>query len=459
MPERAVRIAIIGAGPSAYYAAAALIGQRNVEVRVDMFDRLPAPYGLVRYGVAPDHQRIKSVANLYEKTANDPRVRFFGCVEFGKHITIDNLRPLYDMLVFATGAQSDRHLGIPGEDLQGSMSATEFVAWYNGHPDYRDLNPNLEVEGVAVVGVGNVAMDVARILAKTVDELKETDIAEHALEALKHSKVKNIYVLGRRGAAQAKFTNPEIKEFGKLEHADPVVLASELELDPHSAATVEQDRMARQNVEILREYANRGPGDKPRKVHFRFLVSPVEITGNDSHVASMKIERNKLVSTPDGYLNAEGTGEFEELPVGMVLRSVGYKGTPLPGVPYDKRKGTIPNDHGRLLNPETGDVIPGAYVVGWAKRGPTGVIGTNKKDAEETVALMLEDVKHLRRAAVAHGQDKKLEDLLAETGCRYISFEEWQKANALEIERGKAQGRPRVKFLNADEIRTALGGE
>src|SRR5690606_10743264 len=218
-------------------------------------------------GVAPDHHRIKSVAALYEKTANDPRVRFFGCVEFGKHITIDSLRPLYDMLVFATGAQSDRSLDIPGEDLQGSMSATEFVAWYNGHPDYRDLNPNLEVEGVAVVGVGNVAMDVARILAKTVDELKETDIAEHALEALKHSKVKNIYVLGRRGAAQAKFTNPEIKEFGKLEHADPVVLASELELDPHSAATVEQDRMARQNVEILREYAGRGPGDKPRKVH------------------------------------------------------------------------------------------------------------------------------------------------------------------------------------------------
>jgi len=458
MPERAVRIAIIGAGPSAYYAAAALIGQEDVEVRVDMFDRLPAPYGLVRYGVAPDHQRIKSVAALYEKTANDPRVRFFGCVEFGKHITIDSLRPLYDMLVFATGAQSDRSLDIPGEDLQGSMSATEFVAWYNGHPDYRDLNPNLEVEGVAVVGVGNVAMDVARILAKTVEELKETDIAEHALEALKHSKVKNIYVLGRRGAAQAKFTNPEIKEFGKLEHADPVVLASELELDPHSAATVEQDRMARQNVEILREYAARGQGSKPRKVHFRFLVSPVEITGRDGRVATMKIERNKLVSTPDGYLNAEGTGEFEELPVGMVLRSVGYKGTPLPGVPYDKRKGTIPNDHGRVLNPATGDVIPGAYVVGWAKRGPTGVIGTNKKDAEETVALMLEDVKHLRRAAVAHGQDKKLEDLLAETGCKYISFEEWQKANVLEVERGKAHGRPRVKFINIEEIRAALGG-
>jgi len=457
MPDRAVRIAIIGAGPSAFYAAAALIKQEDVEVRVDLFDRLPAPYGLVRYGVAPDHQRIKSVAALYEKTASDPRVRFFGCVEFGKHITIDNLRPLYDMVVFATGAQSDRSLGIPGEDLNGSMSATEFVAWYNGHPDYKDLNPDLSVEGVAVVGVGNVAMDVARILAKSIDELKETDIADHALEALKDSKVKNIYVLGRRGPAQAKFTNPEIKEFGKLETADPVVLASELELDPHSATTVEQNRMARQNVEILREYAERGQGDKARKVHFRFLVSPVEIHG-DGKVSGIKIERNKLVSTEDGYLNAEGTGEFEELEVGMVLRSVGYKGVPVPGMPYDKRKGTIPNDHGRVLNPETGNPIPGAYVVGWAKRGPTGVIGTNKKDAEETVELLLEDVPHIRRAGVEAKAEQKLEELLEGASCKYVSFDEWQKFNELEVERGKPQNRPRVKFINIDEMRAASSG-
>lgn len=454
MSERAVRIAIIGAGPSAFYAAAAMIAQDDVAVRVDMFDRLPAPYGLVRYGVAPDHQRIKSVAALYEKTANDPRVRFFGCVEFGKDVTIDSLRPLYDMIVFATGAQSDRSLGIPGEDLPGSMSATEFVAWYNGHPDYKDLNPDLSVEGVAVVGVGNVAMDVARILAKTPDELKETDIADHALEALEHSKVKNIWVLGRRGPAQAKFTNPEIKEFGKLETADPVVLESELELDPHSAATVEQNRMARQNVEILREYAARGQGGKARKVHFRFLVSPLEILG-DGKVGGIRIERNKLMSSEDGYLNAEGTGEFEELNVGMVLRSVGYKGIPVPGMPYDKRKGTIPNDHGRILNPETGNPIPGAYVVGWAKRGPTGVIGTNKKDAEETVALMLEDVTNLRRAGVDGKAEQKLEQLLEGAGCKYVSFDEWQKYNELEIERGKSQNRPRVKFVTIEEMRAA----
>ncbi|MEZ5994095.1 MAG: FAD-dependent oxidoreductase [Planctomycetota bacterium] len=454
MPERSVRIAIIGAGPSAFYAAAALIAQDDVAVRVDLFDRLPAPYGLVRYGVAPDHQRIKSVAALYEKTASDPRVRFFGCVEFGKDVTIDSLRPLYDMVVFATGAQSDRSLGIPGEDLAGSMSATEFVAWYNGHPDYKDLNPDLSVEGVAVIGVGNVAMDVARILAKTPDELSETDIADHALEALKHSKVRNIYVLGRRGPAQAKFTNPEIKEFGKLDTADPVVLEGELELDPHSAVTVEQNRMARQNVEILREYAARGHGEKARKVHFRFLVSPTEILG-DGKVSGIKIERNKLVSTDDGYLNANGTGEFEELNVGMVLRSVGYKGLQVPGMPYDARKGTIPNDHGRILNPTTGNPIPGAYVVGWAKRGPTGVIGTNKKDAEETVALLLEDIPHIRRAGVDAKVEQKLEELLEGAGCKYVSFDEWQSFNALEIERGKSQNRPRVKFIDIEEMRAA----
>lgn len=459
MSERAVRIAIVGAGPSAYYAAAALIKQEDVDVRVDMFDRLPAPYGLVRYGVAPDHQNIKAVARMYEKTASDERVRFFGCVEFGKHMTLDDLRPLYDMVVFAVGAQSDRSLNIPGEDLDGSMSATEFVAWYNGHPDYRDLDPDLSVEGVAVIGVGNVAMDVARILAKSVDELKETDIADHALEKLKESKVKRIYVFGRRGPAQAKFTNPEIKEFGKLETADAIVDPEDLKLDPHSEATVEQNRMAKKNYEILQEYASRGQGEHEKKVFFRFLRSPKEITGRDGKVAGIRIEKNRLVSTEDGYLNAEGTGEFEDLDVGMVLRSVGYRGVPLPSVPYDERKGTIPNDHGRVLNPQTGNVVPGAYVVGWAKRGPSGVIGTNKKDAEETVELMLEDVPHIRRAGVEQQADKKLEELLTDAGCKYVTFEEWQDIDKLEVERGKAGNRPRVKFIDIDEMRSALSSD
>lgn len=456
MSERAVRIAIIGAGPSAFYAAGALIKQEDVDVRVDMFDRMPAPYGLVRYGVAPDHPNIKAVARLYEKTASDERVRFFGCVEFGRHISLDDLRPLYDMVVFAVGAQSDRSLNIPGEDLKGSTSATEFVAWYNGHPDYRDADPDLSVEGVAVVGVGNVAMDVARILAKSVEELKDTDIADHALEKLKDSKVKRIYVLGRRGPAQAKFTNPEIKEFGKLENADPVVDPEDLKLDPHSQATVEQNRMAGKNYDILKEYADRGEGEHEKKVYFKFLRSPKEIVGREGKVAGLKIEKNRLVPTEDGYLNAEGTGEFEDLDVGMVLRSVGYKGVPLPGVPHDERKGTIPNDHGRVLNPKTGNVIPGAYVVGWAKRGPTGVIGTNKKDAEETVELMLEDVPHIRRAGVDSQPDKKLEELLEGCGCEHVTFDEWKQIDALEIERGKPHNRPRVKFIDVDEMRSAM---
>lgn len=444
-----VRIAIVGAGPSALYAAAALIKNEQFDVRVDLFDRLPAPYGLVRYGVAPDHPRIKSVAGLYEKTALDPRVRFFGCVEFGKHVTLESLRRCYHRVIFASGAQSDRNLNIPGEDLAGSTSATEFVAWYNSHPDYRDATPNLDVDGVAVIGVGNVAMDVARILAKSYDELKETDIADHALEVLKGSKVKNIYVLGRRGPAQAKFTNPEIKEFGKLEIADPVVKPEELELDRESEKLVESDRLTRQNVEILREYAERGQGDKSRKVHFRFLVSPVEIHGKDGRVSGLKIERNRLVTTSEGWTNAEGTGEYEELDVGLVLRSVGYYGVALPGVPYDKRKGIIPNDKGRVL--DEGRVVPDLYVVGWAKRGPTGVIGTNKKDAEETVALLLEDL-----AAVEARDCAEIEEMLKEAACEYVSFDEWRKIDAAEVERGKAQNRPRVKFIDINDMRSGM---
>jgi ferredoxin/flavodoxin---NADP+ reductase len=449
----AFNIAIIGAGPSAFYAAAALIAQDDIQVRVDLFDRLPAPYGLVRYGVAPDHQRIKAVANLYEKTALDERVRFFGCVDFGTDLTLDDLRPMYDMVVFATGAQSDRNLNIPGEDLPGSMSATEFVAWYNGHPDFRELKPDLSRSGVAVVGMGNVAMDVARILARSHDELKATDIADHALEVLKDSRVTDIYVLGRRGPAQAKFTNPEIREFGKLEDAEPVVLPNELELDPDSKRTIEGDRLTRTNLEILTEFANREPAGKARRVHFRFLVSPVAITGS-GHVESLRVERNVLEASPDGYLNARGTGEFEDLPVGMVLRSVGYYGVPLPGVPYNERKGVIPNDDGRVMNPETGNFIPGAYVVGWAKRGPTGVIGTNKKDAEETIELLLEDARNLRRASESA---RDVTELLRERGCNYLTFEDWQRVNAAEVENGKAQGRPRVKFTTAEAMRQAAG--
>lgn len=439
-----VRVAIIGAGPSAFYGAAALLGWKDHAVKVDMFDRLAAPFGLVRYGVAPDHPKIKSVTNLYDKTAADPRFRYFGCVDFGKDVKLAELRDLYDMIFFATGAQSDRNLGIPGEDLAGSMSATEFVAWYNGHPDYVNLNPNLNIEGVVVVGVGNVAMDVARILAKSPEELATTDIADHALEALKKSRVKDIYVLGRRGPAQAKFTNPEIKEFGHLAIADPLVRAPELELDPASAADCEKDRLMKQNVEILRSYIERGSGSKQRRVHFRFLVSPVEITGS-GRVEQVKIERNKLV---DG--NAVGSGEFETVGAGMVLRSVGYKGVPLPDVPFDSKKAIISNAGGRVTD-AVGAVQAGLYVAGWAKRGPTGVIGTNKKDAEETVALMLQDVGKSKA-----GGSGDIATLLSQRGVKFIDWQAWKKIDAAEVNNGRAQNRPRVKLVGIEEMRAVL---
>ncbi len=453
--NRPLRVAIVGAGPSGFYAAGSLLQQKNIHVRIDMFDRLPAPFGLVRYGVAPDHQKIKSVTKVYERTASDPRFRFFGHVNFGTDITHADLRRHYDQVIYAVGAQSDRRLNIPGEDLGNSMSATEFVAWYNGHPDYVDLDVDLNVETVVVVGVGNVAMDVARILAKTVDELKETDIADHALRALAESKVKDIYVLSRRGPAQVKFTNPEIKEFGELADAEPVVALDELTLDPLSEQEIANDSGAKRNMETLREFAQRPPAGKSRRVHFRFLVSPVEIIDNGSGaVGAVKIERNELRPTESGYLNAHGTGETFILPAGMVLRSVGYKGVALADVPYDARSGVIPNQQGRVLNPETGQPIPGEYVVGWAKRGPSGIIGTNKPDAAETVERMLEDVGSLTPAE--DGASADIEELLRARGLTFVTIEGWRVLDSLEIAQGEQTGRPRVKFITIEEMLEAL---
>ena len=455
-PSRPVRIAIIGAGPAGFYAAGALIGKKQeIPVSIDLFDRLPAPYGLVRYGVAPDHEKIKNVRRVYKRTAEDDRVRFFGNVNFGTDLTHADLKAHYDQIVYAVGAQSDRRLGIPGEDLPGSMSATAFVAWYNGHPDYVDLNPNLDIESVAVIGVGNVAMDVARILAKSTEELAGTDIADHALEQLQHSKVRNIYVLGRRGPVQAKFTNPEIREFGQLEIADAIVDPAQLELDAHSAAAMEGDRMATKNVQILQEIIDQGTAGKQRAVHFRFLVSPTEIQGDEAAgVTGIQIQKNELRPTDSGYLQAYGTGEMETLPVRMVLRSVGYRGVPLPDVPFDERRGTIPNAGGRISDPVSGEPVAGEYVVGWAKRGPSGVIGTNKADAVATVQLMLEDIPSTQPVAAEQADPQAIADLLAARDIRYISFETWKQLSAIEEERGQAQGRPRVKFVDVEEMLT-----
>jgi len=431
-----------------------------VVVEVDMLDRLPTPYGLVRAGVAPDHQKIKSVTAAFDKTAAHPRFRFFGGVELGKDVSVADLRGLYHQIVFTTGAQTDRRMGIPGEDLPGSHPATEFVAWYNGHPDYRDCQFDLTQERVAVVGVGNVAIDVARILCRTPAELEKTDIAEHALEALRQSRVKEVYLLGRRGAAQAAFTNPEVKELGELEGADVAVSADEVELDPLSREGLEKsgDRAGFKKVEILQDYARRAASGKPRRLVLRFLVSPAALTPNGTGaVGALKLVRNRLVASATGTIQAQATEQTEELPVGLVFRSVGYRGVPLPGVPFDDKWGVVLNEKGRVLDPESKQPLPGEYTAGWIKRGPTGVIGTNKPDALETVTAMLEDAAAGRTLAPAEPDRAAAERLLRQRQPRVIGYAEWLRLNALEIERGRARGRPRLKFTRVDEMLAALG--
>ena len=456
--ERPLRAAVIGAGPSGFYAAAALLKEDGVAATVDMFDRMVAPHGLVRYGVAPDHQNIKAVAKTYDRTTADPNFRYFGNVEYGgAQITHDDLRQHYDVIIYATGAPSDRRLNIPGEDLPNSLSATEFVAWYNGHPDFADLNPDLSCEAAIVVGVGNVAMDVARVLAKSVEELKSTDITGYALDALAKSNIKDIYIVARRGPAQVKFTNAEIREFGHLELAQPIVLDNELRLDRASSAAIEGDTAMQKNLDYLRAYVEIGDIGKPRRVHFRFLLSPVEIIGEDGKIVAVKMEKNQLRAVAGGDIAASGTGVYETIPAGMILRSVGYKGTPLPDVPYDARKGTIPNELGRIVDPASDRIVPGEYVVGWAKRGPTGVIGTNKPDAIESVNSMFEDLRKGKLAPCAEPDPQAVVDLLRERGVRFVNADEWRKIDGAEVAAGKAAGKPRVKFVRSAEMLQVLG--
>jgi len=452
---RPLNVAIVGAGPSGFYAAGSLLAQKSLNIRVDLFDRLPTPFGLVRYGVAPDHQKIKSVTKVYDRTATDPRFRFFGNVNFGTDLTRADLRRCYDAIIYAVGAQSDRKLNIPGENLTGSLSATEFVAWYNGHPDYADLDINLNFDNVIVVGIGNVALDVARILAKTVEELQTTDIADHALVKLAQSRVKNIFLLSRRGPAQVKFTNAEIKEFGELADAEPVIDPNEMILDPLSQQEIAADKEAQRNLEILKEFSTRSSQGKSRQVHFRFLVSPIEILdGVAGEVAGVRIERNELRPTADGYLNAHGIGETFVIPAGMVLRSVGYKGTALPDVPFDERTGLITNREGRVIDRATGTPLSGDYVVGWAKRGPTGVIGTNKADANETVSRLLEDLPTLMSSP--ENDPSSIVALLQSRGIHYVTIADWRILDQIETSLGEATGRPRIKFTHIAEMLDAI---
>jgi ferredoxin--NADP+ reductase len=457
-----LHVAIIGSGPAAFYAADHLLKQPGLAVAVDMFDRIPTPFGLVRAGVAPDHQKIKTVVKAFNQIASNPAFRFYGNVEFGKHIMLDDLRAHYHMIVYCTGAQTDRQMGIPGEHLPGSHPATEFVAWYNGHPDYCHLQFDLSQERVAVVGVGNVAIDVARILCLTPDELRTTDMADYAVEALSHSRVREIHLLGRRGPAQAAFTNPEIKEVGELADADVIVRPDEVVLDPLSQAELasNQDRATQKKVEMLQAYAQRAPAGRARRLVVRFLVSPVELLGDgdgDGHVTHMRLVRNVLVASGSGSLSAKATDQFEEMPVGLVFRSVGYRGVALPGVPFYDKWGVILNEKGRVLDTETRQHHVGEYTSGWIKRGPSGVIGTNKPDSVETVECMLADLKAGSYLQPSEPGAAAMEALVRSRQPQFFSYADWQKLDALEQECGKAQGRPRVKFVSVEEMLAALG--
>jgi len=417
-----------------------------------MIERLPTPWGLVRLGVAPDHPKLKEVSRAFERTAQRPGFRFFGNVELGRDVTHDELRELYDAVVYAVGAQTDRRLAIPGEDLPGSWSAMVFVAWYNGHPDFQDVPIELTAERAVVVGAGNVALDVARMLALTREELAPTDTTDAAIEAIVGSPLREIVVLGRRGPAQAAFTTPELKEFGELAGADVIVDPADLELDEASEAALEHDTNARRNVEVLRDFAAREPAGRRRRVVLRFAVSPVEIRG-DERVEAVEVVHNRLVADDSGRVAAVPTEERETIPCGLVFRSVGYHGIALPGVPFDERRGTLPNEEGRVVG-DGGGPLPGVYCAGWIKRGPTGVIGTNKKDATETVERLLEDARRGRLPRSDASADS-IVGLLAEREAEPVVYTGWEAIDAVEKQRGAPHGRPRVKLATWDELLAA----
>lgn len=448
---RPLRVAIVGSGPAGFYAAEALF-KSGKTVQVDMYDRLPTPYGLVRGGVAPDHQKIKNVIRVYDRIARTEGFTFFGNITVGRDLTIDELRRHYDAVILSTGAETDRRLGIPGEDLPGSYTATEFVGWYNGHPDYRDRTFDLSGEVAVIIGQGNVAMDVSRILAKTVDELADSDIADYALDALAASKIKEIYVIGRRGPVQTKFTPPEIKEIAALADCDPIVAPADLELDPASRAELEHpdSNHQRKNFEVMQAMAARAPAGKSRRYILEFLLGPVELRG-DGRVKQMVLEKNELQGEPFDQW-ARSTGVQRVLDCDIVFRSVGYRGVPVPGVPFDEKRGLIPSRDSRVV--EGDQAIPGLYVAGWIKRGPSGIIGTNKPCSQATVATLLADVPAL--APCAHPDSNAIRELLAARGVRAISFQDWEKIDAAEVARGKATNKPREKLATIDAMLAAL---
>jgi ferredoxin/flavodoxin---NADP+ reductase len=449
---RPLRVAIIGAGPAGLYAAEALLRKPDLVLMIDVFNRFPTPFGLVRDGVAPDHQSIKAVARVLGETLADPRVRLFGNVTYGVDVHHKELKRYYDQIVYAVGAQADRRMSIPGEDLPNSFPAISFVGWYNGHPDYRELPVDLSGERAVVVGNGNVAIDVARMLVTSQEALRRTDMADHALEALAASRVREVVVLGRRGAAQASFTTPELRELGKLDGVDVVVDPADIELDPASAAEAAEDRTARANLKHLQAHAAAGGGTAPRRVVLRFLASPVEIVGRRGRIVALKVERNELVVDAFGGLRSKGTGRIEVIEAGLVVRSIGYRTVPLEGVPFDPATSTLNNIAGQVVHPNTGEVVAGEYVVGWAKRGPTGRIGNNKPDSVSTVEAMVADLPTLKGIRDDHRDPARIEAALRHRGIDYTTYQDWLALDRHEVALGEGQGRPRVKVTTVPEM-------
>ena len=445
------RVAIVGAGPAGAFAAAALLRARG-DAEIDLIERLPTPWSLLRGGVAPDHQEIKRLEATFDRETLARGCRFLGNVEVGTHVTHGELMRHYSAVVYATGAQTDKSLGIPGEDLPGSRAATEFVAWYNGHPDYRDLEFDLSAKRVVVIGNGNVAADVTRVLTRDLAELERTDVADHALAALRESRVEEVVVLGRRGPAQAAFTSAELRELGHLDGVD--LRVGEVELDPVSQEWLAEEGTftARRNVDLLREFAARPPkAGARRRIVLRFLRSPLAIRGN-GRVEAVDIGRNELVRTDDGALRARAVdGDVETIECGLVLRSVGYRAVPLPDVPFDERHYVLPNDDGRVLTPE-GEPLPGVYTVGWIKRGPTGILGTNKRDAEATIACLVEDLVDGRLPAPPA---ERIDALLAERQPELVTVEGWRAIDAHELAHGRSRQRPRVKLASREDMLAA----
>lgn len=448
-----MRVAIIGSGPAGFYAAEALLRRTDTVVHVDMFERLPTPYGLVRGGVAPDHQSIKAVTRVYEKTATRPTFRFMGNVCLGRDVTVDELRQHYHQIVYAVGNEDDRRLGIPCEGISRCTPATVFIGWYNGHPDYRQAKIDLSVSRVAVVGNGNVAIDSARMLLRTPAELEKTDIAAHALEALRNSQVREVYILGRRGPEQASFTPPELKEFGEMEDVDPIVAPEELAgcVISETAGNTQQEK----NLKILQSFVTRQHGGKAKKLHLRFLVSPIEIIADaGGKVAGLVIEKNRLEAQPDGTVSARGTGETEVLEVGMVLPAIGFAAKRIAGIPYDEKTKVIANEDGRVVDPVSRSVIANEYVVGWARTGPQGLIGSHKGASAHVVEHMIADGAGLEARELP--EREAIDSLLRQRGVQIVSFSDWKRLDDVEVARGERRGAPRDKIVDVEAMLTVL---